>query len=339
VTSAAETDGVAASRLAHGGDLSELKRLFPHAPQPLLDLSTGINPVAYPLPPLPPETHARLPQPGDLAALEAAASAAYRTHPGMTVAAPGTQALIQLLPRLIPPGDVAVLAPTYEEHARAWSLAGHRVRTARDVAGLRGAAVAVLVNPNNPTGELHERPGIVALLREPGSPGLLIVDEAFADFLAPEQSCASLAVDYPVVVLRSFGKTYGLAGIRLGFAVAGPSLAAGLRAALGPWPVSGLAVAAGCAALPDRAWLDNARERLAGDGQRLGALLQETGARAEGATPLFRLVSHDAAQRLFARLAGAGIWVRRFPAEPAWLRFGIPGHEQEWARLDAALRS
>lgn len=339
VTSAAETTDLAAPRLSHGGDLSELKRLFPNAPQPLIDLSTGINPLAYPVPEVPPETHTRLPQPGDLSALEAVAAAAYAADPDMTVAAPGTQALIQLLPRLVPVGEVAVLGPTYEEHARSWALAGHRVRTVTDAAALRTVAVAVIVNPDNPTGKVLPAHDVAQLLQTPEPPRLVVVDEAFADLLIPSTSCVDLVGSHPVIILRSFGKTYGLAGIRLGFAIASLDFAAHLRAALGPWPVSGLAVTAGRAALSDREWLDRARDRLAQDGQRLDILLNRAGARLEGATPLFRLVSHRAAPRLFANLAAAGIWVRRFPTQPTWLRFGIPGQPDEWSRLETALLS
>jgi cobalamin biosynthetic protein CobC len=243
----------------HGGDLDEARALFPGAPEPWVDLSTGINPVPYPLPALPSRLFERLPAPADHAALEQAAAAAYGVaDPATVVAAPGTQILISLLPRLAPPGPVAVLGPTYAEHARAWSLAGHDVREVRSPTEARGAAVLVVVNPNNPDGRALPRDALLDLagfMDRRG--GRLVVDEAFADF----DDAQALAPVRPrgAVVLRSFGKTYGLAGIRLGFAVADIGVAASLRGALGPWAASGPAIEIGRLALRDRTWLARAR--------------------------------------------------------------------------------
>jgi cobalamin biosynthetic protein CobC len=139
------------------------------------------------------------------------------------------------------------------------------------------------------------------------------------------------------VVLRSFGKFFGLAGVRLGFAVAAPDIARRLRAALGPWAVSGPALAIGAAALADAAWIAQTRARLAADAQRLDRLLAGAGLEVAGGTPLFRLVRTPAAAALFDRLGRAGIFVRRFAEQATWLRFGLPGTETEWERLAATL--
>ena len=166
--------------------------------------------------------------------------------------------------------------------------------------------------------------------------GLLIVDEAFCDFEA-DASLAPLLPDTGAVVLRSFGKTFGLAGLRLGFAVASPDVAERLRAALGPWPVSGPAIAIGTRALVDSAWLAATAARLGEEAARLDALLAANGWRVEGGTGLFRLAARRDAAETFRRLVAAGILTRPFAGRPDRLRFGIPGEEAHWRRLAAAL--
>ncbi len=310
--------------------------MFPGAPGPFLDLSTGINPHSYPLPRLPDAALTRLPDPEDVAALEAIAARAYGVaDPALVVAAPGTQALIQVLPLLFAQPSIAVLGPTYAEHAATWRRAGAAVRDAADLADLAAVSAAVLCNPNNPDGRCW--PAEAVLAAAPG--GLLVVDEAFADLEDPGLSIASYLPRPGVVVLRSFGKTYGLAGLRLGFALAAPAEAAALRAALGPWAVSGPAIAAGCAALADTAWRERMRARLAGEAAALDEMLTAAGLRVIGGTRLFRLAAHDEAAALFDRLGRAGILVRRFADRPGWLRFGLPGTPEAGARLRAALRN
>ena len=319
--------------LPHGGRLEEARRRWPGAPTPFLDLSTGINPHSYPLPPLPPECFTRLPEPEALARLEAVAAKAYGvTDPACVVAAPGTQALIQLLPRLAPAKAATVLGPTYNEHAQSWRQAGVRVSEAGAIDALGEVEVAVLCNPNNPDGARYAPEDLFAIGRRVR---LLVVDEAFAD-LEPEP--LSLGPHMPlssVVVLRSFGKTYGLAGLRLGFAIASPERVAQLRALLGPWAVSGPAIAVGAVALADAAWRDAMRERLQRDVARLDALLRQAGMQVLGGTLLFRLAAGNPG--LAERLGAAGILIRAFPFAPSWYRFGIPGDEATWERLQIAL--
>jgi cobalamin biosynthetic protein CobC len=324
-----------AGPIAHGGGLIAARRRYPDAPAPWIDLSTGINPVAYPIPGLPPAAFTRLPEPETVAALEATAAAAYGApDPAMVVAAPGTQSLIHLLPRLIPAHRVAILGPTYAEHAAAWALAGCAVVTVADLAEADGADVVVVCNPNNPDGR-RLAPAALAAVR-----GTLVVDEAFADLEGEsvEPAPSPMMRRDTTVVLRSFGKTYGLAGIRLGFAIAAPALGGRIREALGPWAVSGPAVQIGALALADTDWRTAAAARLAADCARLDALLTQAGGVVLGGTRLFRLVAHDRAGALADRLARAGILVRRFQDRPHWLRFGIPGAEADWLRLRAALQ-
>lgn len=316
--------------IAHGGGLITARRRFPDAPAPWIDLSTGINPEPYPVPQLPPDAYRRLPEPEDIRTLEAVAAQAYgAADPAMVVAAPGTQVLISLLPHVLRHDRVAVLGPTYAEHAAAWAAAGAVVSAVPDVAGLRSPGVVVLCNPNNPDGRRVPNATLVALAAQVG---LLVVDEAFADLEGP-----GLAATLPAnaVVLRSFGKTYGLAGLRLGFAVAAPNVAACIRRALGPWAVSGAAIAIGTTALANRMWIASVRKRLDTDAARLDAILEDAGLRVIGGTRLFRLTEAPDAAAMFERLGRAGILVRRFDDQPTWLRFGIP--PGEWARIAAAL--
>jgi cobalamin biosynthetic protein CobC len=324
--------------VVHGGNLDEIGRRYPDAPRPWIDLSTGINPIAYPVPEFSAEAWTRLPTKADERALLAAAAARYGVRaPTSIIAAPGTQALLQIIPRLRAPGTVAVLAPTYEEHALCWRRCGHRVRLVEEIDALVDADVAVVVNPNNPTGRLLSREVLRSLAsRLARRDGLLVVDEAFADFLDPEVSLAS-ELPPATLVLRSFGKAYGLAGLRLGFAIAHPDMGRRLHQELGPWAVSGPALAIGAAALSDDAWLDDARRRLASDCGRLDDILTLADGAIVGGTPLFRLAETADAEGLTERLAQHGIHVRRFPHKPAWLRFGLPGREEDWRRLIRAL--
>jgi cobalamin biosynthetic protein CobC len=335
---AAVHPGVPAS-VPHGGDLADARALFPDAPTPWIDLSTGINPRPYPLPPVPPEAWTRLPGKAEEAALRRAAAAAYGAPgPDRVVPAPGTQALISLLPRLRPPGRVAVLSPTYGEHAAAWRAAGHEVAETVRADDLADADVAVVTRPNNPDGRLMPRADALALAAALAARGgWLVADEAFADVLDPRRSLCPDADAPGLVVLRSFGKFFGLAGVRLGFAVCAPALAADVARALGPWATSGPAVAVGTAALSDGAWIADERLRLAHEAARLDALLAAAGLPVVGGTSLFRLVEHPDARGRADRLGRAGIYVRRFPARPDRLRFGLPGHARAWRRLADAL--
>ncbi|WP_238257504.1 threonine-phosphate decarboxylase CobD [Methylorubrum podarium] len=331
VPGSGSSDAIAHGGILHGGDLDAARRLFPDAPEPWLDLSTGINPVPYPLPPLIASALHRLPSPGDLARLKTAASAAYGAPgPDHVVAAPGTQILIETLPRLVPPAHVAVVGPTYAEHAAAWARSGHTVRMVDDPAEAGGAEVLVAVSPNNPDGRVFT----AAALTRAADGGLVVLDQAFAD-LEPVEA----AQPRPgLVILRSFGKTYGLAGLRLGFALAEPALARRIETALGPWAVSGPAIAAGLAALPDAAWRREAAEARARDAARLDRMIGRAGGRIVGGTALFRTADFPDGPGLFRALGAAGIYVRRFAEAPERLRFGLPPDKAAWCRLSRVLR-
>lgn len=322
--------------LPHGGDTLAAEAAFGRPSLGWLDLSTGINPTSYPLPHLPPDIWHRLPRPDEVLRLCGAAAERYGVD-GVerVVAAPGTQCLIQWLPRLV--GErrrVAVVGPTYAEHAAAWKGAGHEVEATDELD--TAADVVVVVNPNNPDGRLFapdELLAAAAALHRKG--GLLVVDEAFADTV-PDSSIAGCGAD-GAVVLRSFGKFFGLAGLRLGFAVAPPSVAEALRGLLGPWAVGGPAIAVGEAALSDSAWIAQMRASLEKDAARLDAMLLRCGLSAAGGMSLFRLTASPDAPELYRHLGRQGILVRAFPERPRHLRFGLPGGMEAWDRLARAL--
>jgi cobalamin biosynthetic protein CobC len=323
----------------HGGDLAAARKMFPAAPEPFLDLSTGINPYPYPLSPLPPEASTRLPDPASLAKLKMIAAEAYGApSPAHVVAGPGSQILAAQTAFLLARGRASILAPTYSEHARVAELAGHSVVEVADVSQLVESRIAIVVNPNNPDGRIIAKDALLGLadrLRRRG--GLLLVDEAFMDVGPYGVSLADQTARGNIVVLRSFGKFYGLPGLRLSFAIAPPEIAARIATALGPWPIGGAVLAIGITALADMAWREKSRGSLAEAAARLDGLFAKSGLEVIGATSLFRLVRKRDAAQLFQRLGEAGILVRRFAEYPAWLRFGLPGRESDWQRLAAAL--
>lgn len=325
--------------LFHGGDLAAARKLFPGAPEPFLDLSTGINPNPYLIAPLPPDAFTSLPQPDALARLARIAAKAYGAPSAAHVAiAPGSQIVMTQLAGMIAKGRAMVLGPTYAEHARAAALAGHEVSETAVVEQLGEAALAIVVNPNNPDGRLVGGDTLLSLAdRLQRRDGLLVVDEAFMEAAPEDAGLGDAVARGNIVVLRSFGKFYGLPGLRLSFALAAPEIAARLAATLGPWPVSGAALAIGAEALSDRDWKRAARASLEATARRIDALLAGAGLEVLGGTVLFRLVRTPEAEHLFRQLGEAGVLVRRFERQPGWLRFGLPGSEDEWQRLAAAL--
>jgi cobalamin biosynthesis protein CobC len=327
-----------AAPLVHGGDLDAARRMFPDATRPFVDLSTGINPYPYPVPQLSSDLLARLPDPAAVNRLVAIAARAYGAPSvAHVVAAPGTQILLPQVAALLPPGRAVVLGPTYAEHARAARLVGHSVRHVTAIAQLADADLAVVVNPNNPDGRILHRSALLALADRLAPRGLLVVDEAFMDVCDPGTSLAGAVGRGNIVVLRSFGKFFGLAGLRLGFALAAPEVATRLAALLGPWAVSGPALAVGEVALADASWAETTRVALAQAAQRLDDLLIAGGLEIVGGTSLFRLAQTSPASELFHHLGRAGILVRRFAEQPTWLRFGLPATVGMWNRLRTAL--
>lgn len=319
----------------HGGRLRQAARRYGIPLADWLDLSTGINPLGWPVPAPPPAAWTRLPEDQD--GLEAAARTYYRTQQLLVVA--GSQAAIQALPRLRGHARVSVLDPGYFEHAQAWRHAGHQV-TPVTAERLDDAAptsdVLLLIHPNNPTGARFPLDRLLAWqARLAARDGWLVVDEAFMD-VTPETSLARFCPRPGLIVLRSLGKFFGLAGARVGFVLAQPELLERLDALLGPWAVSSPARWVAARALADHAWQHSNRRRLVAAGQRLGAVLTRHGLPPDGGCGLFQWVRAPDAARLQDRLARRGVLTRLFTAPPS-LRFGLPGTEAEWERLDATL--
>lgn len=316
----------------HGGNLDLAVQRFGGRLEDWIDLSTGINRRPYPVGEIEPRHWTALPSRSDIETLLDAARQAYATKAPILAMA-GAQAAIQLLPRLAPPGRARVLAPTYNEYAAALLATGWEVTEVSTPDALAGADLAVVVNPNNPDGRCHDK---AALLEQLPQVGRLVIDESFADAV-PELSLAAEARRPGLLILRSFGKFYGLAGLRLGFVLGAAEDIAALSAMAGPWPVSGAAIAIGERALRDREWAKATAKRLEGDCQRLDAAVTRQGWQLVGGTPLFRLYETGDARAVQARLAGARIWSRIFEQQPGWVRLGLPGDESEWSRLTEAL--
>ena len=323
--------------LEHGG---RLRQAAAHYDIPLadwLDLSTGINPQGWPVPTLPVAVWQRLPESDD--GLEAAA-AAYYGNPNLLPVA-GSQAAIQWLPALLPKAAVACIAPLYAEHPHAWQQAGHKVRYLQNATLPRALAAAtpyiLLCNPNNPTADRHPHELVLDAARQLHKRGgWLIVDEAFVD-ATPELSVTPLAgtPEAPnLIVLRSLGKFFGLAGVRVGFVFAAPELLRRMQEAMGPWAVSGPSREAARLALADTAWQAAARPQLQAAGERLRQLLVPLGE--VKATALFATLSSPHSNELFDYLARRAILTRRFDQQPL-LRCGLPANEAGWQRLATAL--
>jgi cobalamin biosynthesis protein CobC len=297
---------------------------YPSARTPWLDLSTGISPWAYPVDDLAASNWQKLPPPDDLANLEMAAGRAFGgVSPDQIVAVPGTDLAIRLLAAVLSAPRIGIVAPTYGGYQSAWPD-GKLVSFAK----ARDADMLICANPNNPDGAVIAKAQLQQLRN------LRIVDEAFAD-ASPEQSL--LPQRNGAIVLRSFGKFYGLAGLRLGFVVADMSFTKQFRALLGDWPISGPALTIATKAYQDIEWQNAQRVRLNAASEQLISLLISSGMAIAGGTPLFQLATHAAAPALFTHLAEAGILVRPFAGQPTWLRFGIPGPDADFERLAAAL--
>lgn len=316
----------------HGGDLAAARAAFGDQGAPWIDLSTGINPHPWPVPPLAIDW-SRLPGEADLHALEAAAAGHFGVAPDHVCAVPGTEIGLRLMGQLFS-GPAFHLTPTYRTHAEL--LGGSAPLLLKDVAKADGTTL-ILANPNNPDGRVLDRARMHDLLDRRGCSGRLLLDEAFAD-ASPGISLASeVGRDDRLILFRSFGKYFGLAGVRLGFVLAAPHILSRLRLSLGAWPLSAAAIAIGTAAYRDRDWIETTRDDLAMRASRLDARLHATGVAMIGACPLFRLLQVPDARALFERLAHRHILTRPFADNPAWLRIGLPPDEAALDRVMKAL--
>lgn len=311
--------------LQHGGALDLIQAQFPAAPGPWLDLSTGINPWPWPVDPADLSPASRLPTAAQFDRCRRAISTATGAPAATLTLVPGTELAIRLLPRIIPARRVAVLSPSYADHAASWHAAGAEViATTHPLAEADRADVIVLCNPNNPDGRTFQQADLLAahrtLMRRGG---WLIVDEAYAD-LTPELSLAGAAGTDHLLVLRSLGKFFGLPGLRLGAVAAPASLRTRLQDLLGHWAVSSVALEVGASCYEDLAWQSQTRAKLRRQTMLLDALLRAHELEPVGGTDLFRYVQVPEAHERWAALARAGVYVRRFADSNAHLRIGLP---------------
>lgn len=306
----------------HGGGVDGAVARYGGARADWVDLSTGINPLPYEVPEFPADAWTALPDRGAFDALYAAARAFWGVPDGAGIlAAPGASALIARIPALAAAGHVHIPAPTYNEHWAAFRAHGWQ-------AGEGGARV--VVHPNNPDGRVWSAAELA------GDRTLTVIDESFGDVM-PEASLVHMAEKPGVIVLKSFGKFWGLAGLRLGFAIARPETIDRLAEMIGPWAVSGPALATGATALRDQEWAEATRARLERDADRLDGMMTGAGSTVVGGTTLFRLYDVGDAAAWQDRLAQHHIWSRIFPYSDRWLRLGLPGPDAHWERLEEAL--
>lgn len=321
--------------LEHGGRLRMAAEKYGIPLEDLLDLSTGINPNGWPVPCIPAECWQRLPEDND--ELLDAAQTYYKNLSLLPVA--GSQAAIQTLPQLRPACRVGVMHPAYAEHAVSWQKNGHNVRVIDDNSidsQLHQLDVVILINPNNPTGKLWEPKTLLAWhakLRK--HDGWLIVDEAFIDS-TPELSLSEHPTRPGLIVLRSIGKFFGLAGIRCGAVLAEAELLEALKEKLGPWTIGHPSRYVAARALQDRVWQQETALTLKQQSRQLEELLKASGWPPQGGCDLFQWIKTKSAPALHELLAHQGILTRLFQ-EPDSLRFGLPKAQADWDRLKKAL--
>jgi cobalamin biosynthesis protein CobC len=321
--------------LEHGGRLLRAARAYGIAPSDWLDLSTGISPFAWPVPLVPADVWARLPEEDD--GLVEVAQTYYGAPELLPVA--GSQAAIQTLPLLRSASRVGVISPGYNEHAHAWRSAGHHVMelAAEELlARVDDIDVLVLIHPNNPGGDRFNPTSLLAChARLAARNGWLIVDEAFMDATPDDSLCAHTSNE-GLIVLRSVGKFFGMAGARAGFICASATLLDAARERLGPWTVSGPARYALRHALADVTWHAQARTRLQACSARLAQLLTTHDVTPNAGCAFFQWWRSERAGDIHRALAAQGILTRLFD-RPHSLRFGLPADDAAFERLDAAL--
>jgi len=327
------------SDLLHGGALDLMQQRFAGAPTPWIDLSTGINPWPYPDIQASSEAYAHLPTKTLYKTCQNAMAQVIGTQRENIALAPGSELLIRLLPTILSAETIAIQSPTYSDHARVWRTAGRTVIETAEPLSLADQVDAIVIcQPNNPDGRIFSQEAIndaMAQLRR--KTGWLIVDEAYAD-LSPGLSLVPHVNRGNLIVLRSFGKFFGLAGLRLGGLIAPPFVISKMRQRLGEWPVSGAALEIGARAYADLAWQDQTRKKLNRARLALDDTLDQAGFKNISGTDLFRYIEAPGkAHALWAHLAQSGIYTRRFDWTQDYLRLGLPRDQNSVARLQVAL--
>ena len=308
----------------HGGGLDIAIKEYGNVRNNWIDLSTGINPDHYSIPKIPNYFWNTLPDSEAQNSMLKTARLFWNVPKNANIiASSGVSQLIAIMPNLLPAGKVEIISPTYNEHAAAFKSNGWKV-------GSNGN-VRILVNPNNPNGKHHP-----ITEEDSNNYDLIIIDESFCD-VTPEKSLIHLTKQKNVIVLKGLGKFWGLAGLRLGFAIAAPELIESINKLIGPWAISGPAQFIGKAALSDINWISNTRLKLEVNSERLDQIMISHNIKPIGGTDLFRLFEVKDANRIQTKLAKSFIWTRIFPYSTNWLRLGIPKNDIEFERLSKAL--
>ena len=337
--------------LAHGGNITAASRHFGIPEPQWLDLSTGINPFAYPVPQsIPAQVWQRLPYREEQTISAAADYFGCRTEQLLPI--PGSQFAVSLLPTLFPGSRVAIPEPGYREHAAAWQREGHRLHPYHpgqadrlELQIKQGKLDRVLViNPNNPSCDLISKDQLSywrRLLEYQG--GTLIIDEAFID-TDPQQSLADECGTPGLILLRSFGKFFGLAGLRLGFILGSGDRINAIRQLRGPWTVNGPALWVAEQALGDRRWQEQTRSKLKQSAEQLFRYLEQRFAGQPvrlSRTDFFvsMVLAADRAQALYHHFGSHGILVRQLPLDRhnAAIRIGLVPGQQAWNRFTQAI--
>ncbi|MFT6098855.1 MAG: cobalamin biosynthetic protein CobC [Arenicella sp.] len=349
-------------QVRHGGDLENAITRYGGAVHEWLDLSTGISPWNYPIPQFESSTWRTLPSPETQ--LIAAASAYYRCLVCDIAVTPGSQLAIRLIPQLLNTAlgkkmhAVAIPLIGYQEHANSWQLANHKVIRYRNFDELDTlvsdnlVSDVVVINPNNPSAERLSAAGLEKISSMLS--GLLIVDEAFSDLEVDYNQHSSLKPLHHndnVIVLKSIGKFFGLAGARVGFAVGTHPIVHQLQTLLSPWSVAGPSMEVATLALNDRQWQRSQikRIKLHAEQQRLAMAVikqNEPNCRIMDQSLFFSVFGeNDRIVGLHEHLARMKIWARLgdpyvdpfvdHSEQLNWLRLSLAGDQLD--RLSAAL--
>ncbi len=327
---------VSPSNREHGGNLDQAIALFGGEKQQWIDLSTGINPYPYPFSPPPSSSFNALPSHQEIARLEGCAKDYYQSA-NACLAVSGAQSALQLLAQYLDRqhDSVSILAPTYNEYERCFSQAGISAVEVSDITALRAADIAIVCTPNNPTGRHLDMAHIQQIAK---SAKIVIVDESFADCADTPSIASQLPQENAnIIVLKSFGKFFGLAGLRLGFMLGAVEHITALRALAGPWPVSGIAIDIAIQAFQDRIWQQKMRKDLSALAMQCDDIAQYAGWKLIGGCALFRLYETSDAAAAQHHLAARHIWSRPFSYHARWLRLGVP-HHSHLSRLEDALK-
>lgn len=332
--------------MKHGGNKNEAARAYGIEPAEMIDLSTGISPNPYPLSlsQLDLSDLIELPQEDKAASLKNIMRKAWSVPDSAEIAlASGSGALISLIPH-IHKGDMRQVycpEPAYSEHPMAWQRAGFRMipyeaGTIPEIY-LNKTAAIIAVQPGNPMGHCASPDAWLELMEKAAAHKVMIImDEAFID-LMPEQSLVPYLGRKGLIVIRSFGKFYGLAGVRLGAAIGHPDDITALEDLLGPWPVSAMAVQFAAEAMSDHGWADDQRDWCATQMASLKKELMARGITIIGGTDLYVLIEIEDAKTLQDKLARAGFWTRIFEHYPNWMRLGLARDDAATTRFLKAL--